>query len=253
MESLILEQLSHFFFLLKFITIHIYLWLWELYNNFFPYCKTLLVFNAQFCLILINKGKHEMKTILFRKKSMFNILFLFLFLFSTAACEQKRKLSNKLKIDTEEFNINQNSEAQFLINTSNLSKNIIAATEMAISKSTNQDIIQFSIELKKEQQLLLEDVNKLANNNLIIITELNSNDVKKNRSNIIVSQETNFEEQYIDYLFFALDQEIKFFEEIILQTQDVDIKNFVNDAIPKQEEFIEQMYNLKNETIYKQL
>jgi predicted outer membrane protein len=124
---------------------------------------------------------------------------------------------------------------------------------MAISKSTNQDIIQFSIELKKEQQLLLEDVNKLANNNLIIITELNSNDVKKNRSNIIVSQETNFEEQYIDYLFFALDQELKFLEEIILQTQDVDIKNFVNDAIPKQEEFIEQMHNFKNETIYKQL
>lgn len=194
-----------------------------------------------------------MKAIQPKKNIIFSSLFLFLLVTLNSGCEQKRKPSNKLKIATEEFNVNQNTEAQFLISISNLSKNIIAANEIAMSKTTNQEIKNFSIDVKNEQLSLLENVTNLANNNLIILTELNSNDIKKNKNTIVINQETNFDEQYIDYLFFALSQEIKIFEEIILQTQDVDIINLVNVAIPKQQKFILKLHNFKNESIYKQL
>lgn len=194
-----------------------------------------------------------MKAIQPKKNIISSSILLFLLVTLNSGCEQKRKPSNKLKIATEEFNVNQNTEAQFLISISNLSKNIIAANEKAISKSTNQEIKKFSIDVKNEQQSLLENITNLANNNLIILTELNSNDVKKNKNAIVIDNETNFDEQYVDYLFFALNQEVKIFEEIILQTQDVDIIKLVNVAIPKQQKFILQLHNFKNESIYKQL
>ena len=194
-----------------------------------------------------------MKTILFQKSYILNILFIFLFFIGVTACTQKNKFPKNLKIDTEEFDLNQNTTALFLINISNLSQNIIAASEMAMNKSTNQDIIQLSIEVKKEQELLLEGVNKLADNNLIIIAELNNHGVKKNKNVIITSQEKNFDEQYIDYLFFALDEEIKFFEDFILKTPDIAVEKFVVDAIPKQQNFIGKMQNFKNEFLYEKL
>lgn len=194
-----------------------------------------------------------MKKLHIQKIKIFNIILLFFLMIINFACDYKNKPSNTFKIGIEEFNVNQNVEAQFLIRIANLSKKIIAANDIAISKSNNEEIKKLSIEVKNEQQSLLDDITKLANNNLIIITELNSNNITKSKNTLIIRHENNFDDYYVDYLFFVINQEVEIFEEIILETKDAEIKKIVDSAIPKYQKFLQQLYNFKNGSIYKQL
>ena len=177
----------------------------------------------------------------FSKISLLKTGFIMIILGSFLSCkksEPSEKATNEkdvlLKKNKEEI------DAYFFIATSNVSKSIIAKSQLAQHKGLKNKVKEISKVIENNQNLLLEEVNKGALEKLIITTEVNSTVANDDLYELIDTADVNFDKAFIDSIIKSLSQQIKMFESVSKETQDTSILKLVLYYLPKQYELLRQ-------------
>lgn len=175
------------------------------------------------------------------KSRILNLLFsLLIFVFLLSCKENKTIESGNNKIAFEEKN-NEEIEAYFFIATASVSKAIISKSQIAQQKCKQKEIQLVSKRIENNQSLLLEDVTKMANKKLIIITDVDESTTKKDLYQLIDTSEVHFDKAYINSITASLSEQIDLLESISKETKDESILKLVINYLPEQ-------YNLLRET-----
>jgi predicted outer membrane protein len=157
--------------------------------------------------------------------------------------ESIEKVNNKyvLTKDSEEI------EAYFLIATANVTKSIISKSQLAQHKSLKNTIKEVSAEIENNQNLLLQEINKIAVKKLIIINEINSTAANEGIYELVDKREIRFDNLYINSIIHSLSEQIELFKSISKQTEDMELLNLVTHYLPKQYEFLRETQKIKKE------
>ena len=125
-------------------------------------------------------------------------------------------------------------DAYFFIAASNVTKSIIAKSQLAQHRSVTVSVKNISAIIENNQNLLLQDINKETLKKLIITTDVNSNIANADLYKLIDTVDVNFDKAYIDSTVKSLSEQIKLFESISKETQDASILKLVLYYLPKQ-------------------
>ena len=137
-------------------------------------------------------------------------------------------------------NSKEEKEAYFFIATSNVTKSLIAKSQLAQHKSLKNTVKEISTIIENNQNLLLHEINKEALKKLIITTEVNSNVANDDLYNLIDTTDVDFDKAYIDSIIKSLSEQIKLFESISEETQDASILKLAIYFLPKQYELLRE-------------
>ncbi|MEO8236605.1 MAG: DUF4142 domain-containing protein [Flavobacterium sp.] len=157
--------------------------------------------------------------------------------------ESLEKVNNKYVLTKNSEEI----EAYFLIATANITKSIISKSQLAQHKSLKNTIKEVSAEIENNQNLLLQEINKIAVKKLIIINEINSTVTGEDLYELIDKREAGFDKLYINSIIKSLSEQIELFESVSKETQDMELLNLVAHYLPKQYEFLRETKKIKNE------
>jgi len=138
-------------------------------------------------------------------------------------------------------------EAYFFIATANVTKSIISKSQLAQHKSVKNTIKDVSIKIENNQNLLLQEINKIAVKKLIIINEINSTVTPEDIYELVDKREVSFDKSYINSIIKSLSEQIELFESISKQTEDMETLNLVVHYLPKQYEFLREAKKIKKE------
>jgi predicted outer membrane protein len=188
-----------------------------------------------------------MKAISISKSRFFNILFLLLILVCLASCKQDNKLessNNKIVFDKKN---NEEVEAYFFIATASISKSIISKSQIAQQKCSQKEIQSLSKRIENDQSHLLEDITKMANKKLIIITDINESTAKKDLYQLIDTAEVHFDKAYINSITASLSEQIELLESISKETKDESILKLVLSYLPQQYILLRETKKIKEE------
>jgi hypothetical protein len=105
-----------------------------------------------------------------------------------------------------------------------------------------------SKKLENHQNLLLQEVTKMANNRLVIVTDIETIN-KEDLYDLINKDNTKFNEAYLDSVIESLDAQIKLFESISRDTNDTMILKLVLQYLPTDYQFLRETKQIK-EQIY---
>jgi len=105
-----------------------------------------------------------------------------------------------------------------------------------------------SKKLENHQNLLLQEVTKMANNRLVIVTDIETIN-KEDLYDLINKDNTKFNEAYLDSVIESLDAQIKLFESISRDTNDKMILKLVLQYLPTDYQFLRETKQIK-EQIY---
>jgi predicted outer membrane protein len=219
--------------------------LWELYNVCFLCCKANYPFRCHLCNIILYQV--IMKAISRSKSRIYNILFLLLILVCLAACKQENKLESSNKKIVFEKKNNEEIEAYFFIATASISKSIISKSQIAQQKCRQKEIQSLSKRIENDQSHLLEDITKMANKRLIIITDINESTVKKDLYQLIDTAEVHFDKAYINSITASLSEQIELLESISKETKDESILKLVLSYLPQQYILLRETKKIKEE------
>ncbi|OXG06176.1 uncharacterized protein DUF4142 [Flavobacterium araucananum] len=187
------------------------------------------------------KAAPQLKATIFR-------FFLLIMLFCISSCKKTNPIENTLKneafIKTEKEEI----EAFFFIATANASKSIISKSEIAQQKSSDSTIQELSKKIEINQNQLLQEVSKMANKKLIIITEINATH-KRDLYELIDASNIDFNKTYLDSMIESLKEEIGLFESISKETNDKMILKLVLHYLPEQYQILRELQKSNNEFI----
>jgi predicted outer membrane protein len=131
-------------------------------------------------------------------------------------------------------------EAYFFIAASNVTKSIIAKSQLAQHKSLKTEVKDISTKIENNQNLLLQEINKESLRKLIITTEVNSNIANDDLYNLIDTINVNFDKAFVNSTIKSLSEQIKLFESISKETQDASILKLVLYYLPKQYELLRE-------------
>ncbi|TPG41724.1 DUF4142 domain-containing protein [Flavobacterium pectinovorum] len=189
-----------------------------------------------------------MKAIPPLKAAIFKAVFLLIIVVCLASCKKSNPIETNLKNET--FNINEKEEIEafFFIATANVSKTIISKSQIAQQKSSEINVQELSKKIELNQSNLLEEVNKIANKKLIIITEINATH-KRDLYDLIDVTDAGFKKAYLNSMAQSLNEQIDLFESISKDTNDKTILKLVLQYLPGQYELLRETERINKEYI----
>lgn len=138
-------------------------------------------------------------------------------------------------------------EAYFFISTANVTKSIISKSQLAQHRSSKNTVKNVSIKIENNQNLLLQEINKIAVKKLIITNEINSTVTPEDIYELVDKRQVSFDKSYINSIINSLSEQIDLFEPISKKTEDMEILNLVVHYLPKQYEFLREAEKIKKE------
>jgi predicted outer membrane protein len=180
------------------------------------------------------------------KTSFLKTGFIAILTITISSCNENEKLekvNNKyvLTKNTEEI------EAYFFVATASITKSIISKTQLAQHKSLKNSIKIVSTKLENNQNLLLQEINKISIQKLIIINEINTTVTNKDLYELANKGEIDFDKAYLDSVTKSLSEMIKIFESVAKETNDTTVLKLVAHYLPKQYEFLRETQKIKKE------
>lgn len=167
------------------------------------------------------------------KATIFNVLFL-LILVCTSSCKKNNPIENTLK-KNEAFTKNEEEETEvlFFIATTNVSKAIISKSQVAQQKSSEKSIMSLGRKIERHQNRLLQDITRLANKKLIIISEANAAH-RRDTYELITASEADFDSVYLNSIKECLEEQIELLEKVSKETNDKTVLKLVLNYLPEQ-------------------
>lgn len=187
------------------------------------------------------KAKHIVKAFFLR-------VFFLLIILICNSCQKNNQIETTLKNQVFIKSDKELTAAYFLIATAGISKSVISKSQVAQQKSSESNIREMSIKLENHQNLLLQEVTKMANNRLVIVTDIETIN-KEDLYDLIDKDNTKFNEAYLDSVIESLDAQIKLFESISRDTNDKMILKLVLQYLPTDYQFLRETKQIK-EQIY---
>ncbi|MDR7211954.1 DUF4142 domain-containing protein [Flavobacterium piscis] len=167
--------------------------------------------------------------------------FIVIILGSFLSCKKNEPIEKTTtKKDVLTKNSKEEKEAYFFIAASNVTKSIIAKSQLAQHKSLKNSVREISTIIENNQNLLLQEINKEALKKLIITTEVSSTVANDDLYNLIDTVNVKFDKAYISSIVKSLSEQIKLFESIAKETQDASILKLVLYYLPKQYELLRE-------------
>ncbi|RUT71743.1 DUF4142 domain-containing protein [Flavobacterium cupreum] len=179
------------------------------------------------------------------KTKILRIFFLLVIIICTS-CRENNPIETTLKNEVFIKSDKEHSEAYFLIATANISKSIIAKSQIAQQESSESKIWQISKRLENQQNLLLQDVMKMANNRLVIVADINT-DSKQDLYARIDRNDNNFNKAYINSVAESLAEQIKLFESISKDTNDKMILKLVLQYLPEDYQLLREAAQIREQ------
>lgn len=163
-----------------------------------------------------------------------------------SSCQKNNPIETSLKSEVFTTSDKELTAAYFLIATAGISKSVISKTQVAQQKSSESTIREMSRKLENHQNLLLQEVTKMANNRLVIVTDIETIN-KEDLYKLIDKNNTNFNEAYLDSVIESLDAQIKLFESISKDTNDKMILKLVLQYLPTDYQFLRETKQIKQQ------
>lgn len=157
--------------------------------------------------------------------------------------EGSEKVNNKYVLTKNSEEI----EAYFFIATVNVTKSIISKSQLAQHRSLKNTIKDVSIKIENNQNLLLQEINKIAVKKLIITNEINSTVTPEDLYELVDKRQVSFDKSYVNSIIKSLSEQIDLFESVSKKTEDMEILNLVVHYLPKQYEFLREAEKIKKE------
>ena len=180
------------------------------------------------------------------KATIFRTIFLLIIIFCFSSCKKSNPIESSLKSETFSKTEKEEIEAFFFIAMANATKTIISKSQIAQQKSSDFTIQELSKKIETDQNQLLQDVSKMANKKLIIITEINATH-KRDLYDLIDAGSIDFNKTYLDSMIASLKEQIGLFESISKETNDQTILKLVLQYLPEQYQVLREMQKIKNE------
>ena len=174
------------------------------------------------------------------KSLFFKIAFVVLGVTFFESCNKNDTTKNTIFTD----NVKEEKEAYFFIATVNVSKKMISKSQIAQQKCSDSTIQDVSKKIEIHQNQLLQEVTKLANRKLIIITEINATH-KRDLYDLIDADEISFNQAYLNSIQESLHEEINLLESISKETNDQTILKLVLQYLPEQYQFLRETEKIK--------
>lgn len=187
------------------------------------------------------KAAPQLKAIFFR-------FFLLIIIACISSCKKTNPIENSLKNEAFLKTEKEEIEAFFFIATANVTKSIISKSQIAQQKSSDFAIQELSRKTEIEQTELLQEVSKLANKKLVIITEINATH-KRDLYDLIDAGMISFNKVYLTSMAESLKEQINLFESISKETNDKEILKLVLHHLPEQYQILREMQRINNEII----
>jgi len=162
----------------------------------------------------------------------------------SASCKKHNPIESALKNETFTKTEKEEIEAFFFIATANVSSSIISKSQIAQQKCSEISIQELSKKIEAHQTELLQEITKIANKRLVIITEIDATH-KRDLYKLIDAGDTNFKGAYLNSITESLDEQIKLLESISKQTNDKTILSLVLKYLPEQKKLLSETESLK--------
>jgi predicted outer membrane protein len=180
------------------------------------------------------------------KATNFRLIFLLTIILCITSCKKNNPIETALKNETFTKTEKEEIEAFFFIATANVSKSIISKSEIAQQKSSDFTIQELSKKIETEQTEILQEISKIANKKLIIITEINATH-KRDLYDLIDSSNEDFDKTYLVSMTESIKEQIGLLESISKQTNDKTILKLVLQYLPEQYQILREMQRINNE------
>lgn len=180
------------------------------------------------------------------KSSFLKTIYIVILILTIPSCKKNESLAEV----NNKYVLTKNSEeieAYFFISIANVTKSIISKSQLAQHRSLKKTIKNVSIKIENNQNLLLQEINKIAVKKLIIINEINSTVTPEDIYELVDKREVSFDKSYINSIIKSLTEQIELFESISKQTEDMETLNLVVHYLPKQYEFLREAKKIKKE------
>lgn len=165
---------------------------------------------------------------------------------SASSCKKINPIEMSLKNEVFAKNEAEETEVFFFISTANVSKGIISKSQIAKQKSSDVSIQQLSTRIEMQQNQLLDELSKIANNKLIVINEINATH-KRDLYDLIDATGTEFNDEYMISITEALCDQIDLFESISKETNDKTILQLVLKFLPEQYRLLREAESLQKQ------
>lgn len=182
------------------------------------------------------------------KTTILRIFFLLTIIICITSCKQNNPIETTLKNEVFIKSDKEHHVAYFLIATANISKSIIAKSQIAQQESSESKIWEISKRLENQQHLLLQDVMKMANNRLVIIADINADNTQDLYA-LIDKNDTNFNKAYINSMTELIAEQIKLLESISKDTNDKMILKLVLQYLPENYQLLREAAQIREQII----
>ncbi|MEO6174024.1 MAG: DUF4142 domain-containing protein [Flavobacterium circumlabens] len=180
------------------------------------------------------------------KTKILRVLFLLIIIICSTSCKENNPIETSLKNEVFIKSDKEQSEAYFLIATANISKSIIAKSQIAQQESSESKIGEIGKRLQNQQNLLLQDVTRMANNRLVVVAGINTD----NRGDLyeqIEKNDNNLNKAYVDAVATSLAEQIKLFESISRDTNDRMILKLVLQYLPESYQLLREVAQIREQ------
>jgi predicted outer membrane protein len=186
-------------------------------------------------------------TVLSSKSLLIKAIFVFTIMTTILSCKKNETFEKAP--DNEVFSNNNSEEidAYFLIATANISKAIISKSQIAQQKCQDKRIKSLSSKIETNQNELLHEITKMANQKLIVILNTDEKESNDDLYSLIDATKANFDKAYIDLIIESISDQIELLKSITRETNDTDIIKLSIKYLPTQYRFLDESKALRKE------
>jgi len=185
------------------------------------------------------------------KRSFFKTAFIVIVIITISSCNENEKPENrKPENKKNKYVLTKNTEqieAYFFVATAGVTKTIISKAQLAKRTSLQNSIKIVSSKIENNQKMLLQEINKIAVQKLIIISEINTSVTNKDLYELVNKKDVDFDDAYLNSITQSLTEIIGLLESIAKETNDMVILKLVAHYLPKQYEFLRETEKIKKQ------
>ncbi|MFD2938790.1 DUF4142 domain-containing protein [Flavobacterium notoginsengisoli] len=189
-----------------------------------------------------------MKAIPPLKASTFKVFFVFVLVVCSTSCRKINPIENSLKNQAFAITEREETETYFFISTANASKSIISKSQIAQQKSSDVIIQELGKRIEFQENLVLNEISKMATMKLIVITEINATH-KRDLYNLVDAKGNEFNDIYLNAMKDALSDQIELFETISRETNDKQILELVLRYLPEQYKLLRETERIRKQNV----
>ncbi|KIC00501.1 hypothetical protein OA93_00385 [Flavobacterium sp. KMS] len=175
-------------------------------------------------------------------------IFVFLILTTMLSCKKSEALEKTSDNEVFSKTASEEIDAYFLIATANISKAIISKSQIAQQKCQEGKIKKLSSEIETNQNELLHEIARMANQKLIIIINTDEKETNNDLYSLIDATKADFDKAYIDLIIESISDQIELLKSITRETNDTDIIKLSIKYLPTQYRFLDTAKAIKKES-----